>query len=51
MPDALRLFHDLDPEVWAASGRNPIRLLSSLSDAWLDAALADPDVAVRLLIV
>jgi len=48
VPDAVSLFHDLDPEAWAASGHNPIRLLSSLSDAQLGVALDDPDVAARL---
>lgn len=34
--DLIRLFYQIDPEAWMASGRNPLRFLSSLSQRQLE---------------
>ncbi|MGA4839513.1 alpha-glucan family phosphorylase [Streptomyces sp. G45] len=42
------LFHDVDPERWAASGRDPVKLLGSVPPARLAALAADADFLRRL---
>jgi len=47
-PDARSLFRELDPDAWAASGHNPVWLLSRLPETRLVARLGDPVYAERL---
>ncbi len=41
--EARRLFRTIDPDVWAASRRDPLRLLASLGPGRLEALAADAD--------
>ena len=43
------LFHRIDPEAWASSGRDPMRLLSTVEPARLDNLAQDQDFVARLL--
>ncbi|MDP8961465.1 MAG: DUF3417 domain-containing protein, partial [Actinomycetota bacterium] len=40
-PDTVDLFRRLDPELWAETERNPVRLLGSIEQAKLESAAAD----------
>lgn len=41
--DTRQLFRRLDPELWEATGRNPVLFLSRLSQDRLDGAASDPE--------
>lgn len=47
-PDAIQLFHDIDPVLWSASRHNPIFLLARCAQEKLDKASADPAYLARL---
>ncbi|MFN2555361.1 MAG: alpha-glucan family phosphorylase [Nitriliruptorales bacterium] len=47
-PDTVDLFRRLDPDLWLEAERNPVRLLSSLEQAKLEAAAADDDFLAHL---
>ena len=46
--DAVNLFHDIDPEIWGASGKNPVALLENILYQRLEELAADAKFLKRL---
>jgi starch phosphorylase len=46
--DAKTLFHDLDPDLWRATGENPVMLIQQISNERVQQILADEKLLARI---